>query len=311
MMRAIGSAGADASACCVQAAMNPHARAWALALVAWLAWRLGFFTVNQGPCTMRHSGHRFFRQGWRLWGLCFLFLGGCTSMPADEALTHNPPTQTSQPPVPQTLPLQFSAQDKSRWEAVLLPGKLRTLFTPELRGEKTALKAQAKSSASMLRQRLHIAPEKLGTLQFEWQVEQLIDGADMSQRDTEDSPVRLILVFDGDRSRFSAKNALLSELTHGLTGEPMPYATLMYVWCNACTPESVIVNPRTDRVRKLPLESGPAHLGQWRSYRRDIRADFEKAFGEAPGALLGLAIMTDTDNTRSTTRAWYGAVRLE
>jgi hypothetical protein len=52
-------------------------------------------------------------------------------------------------------------------------------------------------------------------------------------------------------------------------------------------------------------------VGQWLSYRRDIRADFEKAFGEPPGALLGLAIMTDSDNTRSSTRAWYGAIRLE
>jgi hypothetical protein len=52
-------------------------------------------------------------------------------------------------------------------------------------------------------------------------------------------------------------------------------------------------------------------VGQWLSYRRDIRADFEQAFGEPPGALLGLAIMTDTDNTRSTTRAWYGVIRLQ
>jgi hypothetical protein len=71
------------------------------------------------------------------------------------------------------------------------------------------------------------------------------------------------------------------------------------------------VNPRTDRIRKLAIESGPGQVGQWLNYRRDIRADFEKAFGEPPGALLGLAIMTDTDNTRSTTRAWYGAIRLE
>ena len=133
----------------------------------------------------------------------------------------------------------------------------------------------------------------------------------MRQRETEDSPVRLILVFEGDRQRFSAQNNLLSELTLSLTGEPLPYATLMYVWCNDCSAESVIVNPRTDRIRKLAIESGAGQVGQWLNYRRDIRADFEKAFGEPPGALLGLAIMTDTDNTRSTTRAWYGAIRLE
>jgi hypothetical protein len=148
-------------------------------------------------------------------------------------------------------------------------------------------------------------------LQFDWQVDQLIAEADMRRRDTEDSPVRLILVFEGDRQRFSPQNQLLSELTLSLTGEPLPYATLMYVWCNDCPIESVIVNPRTDRIRKMVVESGAGKVGQWLRYRRDIRADFEKAFGEPPGDLLGMAIMTDTDNTRSTTRAWYGPIRLE
>lgn len=233
-------------------------------------------------------------------------MGGCASTLHEKA----PPASATQP-VLRTLPLQFTAQDKVGWEFMALPGKVRTLFSLDKRGNKPALKAQARASASMLRQRLLIAPEKLGNVQFEWQVDKLIDGADMALRETEDSPVRLILVFEGDRGRFSAKNAMLSELTHSLTGEPLPYATLMYVWCNTCRPESVIINPRTDRIRKLAVESGPEHLGQWRSYQRNIRADFEKAFGEAPGALLGLAIMTDTDNTRSTAQAWYGAIRLD
>ena len=192
-----------------------------------------------------------------------------------------------------------------------MPGKLRTAYRLERQPQGYALQAQAESSASMLRQRLHIAPEQLGRVSFDWRVERLIPGADMLQRDTEDSPVRLILVFDGDRQQFTPKNAMLSELTHSLTGEHLPYATLMYVWCNQCPPESVIVNPRTDRIRKLAVESGTARVGEWLSYSRHIRADFEKAFGETPGALVGVALMTDTDNTRSTTRAWYGHVRLD
>jgi hypothetical protein len=51
-------------------------------------------------------------------------------------------------------------------------------------------------------------------------------------------------------------------------------------------------------------------LNQWLDYQRDIAADFEQAFGEPPGALRGIGIMTDTDNTRSETQAWYGPVTL-
>jgi hypothetical protein len=207
--------------------------------------------------------------------------------------------------------LHFSPPDKAKWEAVSLPGKLRTVFKLERHDQRMALSAHAQASASMLRQRLNVQPSQLGRLQFAWQIDNLMAQADMGERDSEDSPVRLILAFEGDRSRFSAKNAMLSDLTQALTGEPLPYATLMYVWCNRRPVESVIVNPRTDRVRKLVVESGGDHVKQWRQYRRDVRADFEKAFGETPGALVGIAIMTDSDNTRSDVRAWYGDIRFD
>ncbi len=207
--------------------------------------------------------------------------------------------------------LVFRAQDKAQWEPVTLPGKLRTAFRLQQRDQRPAVLAHAQSSASMLRQRLNIAPEHLGQLHFEWQVENLLPQADMSVREHEDSPVRLILAFEGDRNKFSAKNAMLSELTQALTGEAMPYATLMYVWSNKHPVDSVIINPRTDRVRKWVLESGSQHLNQWRHYQRDIRADFEKAFGEPPGQLVALAIMTDSDNTQGNVRAWYGNIRLD
>ena len=82
------------------------------------------------------------------------------------------------------------------------------------------------------------------------------------------------------------------------------------MWCNHDLPGSVLVNPRTGRIRKLDMESGPGHLSQWLDYDRDIRADFIKAFDEPPGALVAIGIMTDTDNTRSTAQACYGPVRL-
>lgn len=82
-----------------------------------------------------------------------------------------------------------------------------------------------------------------------------------------------------------------------LTGEEMPYATLMYVRCNAQARRRRARSPSIDRVRTLVLESGPARLRRWLDYERDVRVDFEKAFGEPPGALggVGIALMTDSD----------------
>jgi hypothetical protein len=197
----------------------------------------------------------------------------------------------------------------SPWTHQTFPGKRATQYRYERKNGRDAILVRAVSSASMLRQTVRIEPDRLGQLRFSWMVPALISAADLAQRDTDDSPVRIVLAFEGDRARFSAKDAALSELSEVLTGEPLPYATLMYVWSNRREPGSVIINPRTSRIRKLVMESGPERLLQWLDYERDVRADFIKAFGEAPGALLAIGIMTDTDNTRSEAQAWYGPVR--
>ena len=198
----------------------------------------------------------------------------------------------------------------ARWAHVGMPGKQATRFRYEVTDGRHAVVAEARSSASLLRKTVRVEARDLGHIRFSWKVPALIAGADMSLRDKDDSPVRIVLAFDGDRSRFSAKDSLLAELTRAITGEEMPYATLMYVWSNHKAVGDVIRNPRTDRVRKMVLESGGQSLGRWREYDRDIRADYERAFGEPPGALIGVAIMTDSDNTRSRARAWYGPVKL-
>lgn len=198
--------------------------------------------------------------------------------------------------------------DDSGWQHQAFPGKTATEFQPAHKLGRHAIAVRSESSASMLRQRVRIEPDRLGRLRFSWLVPALIASADMSSRDADDSPVRLILMFEGDRSRFSARDAALSDLSEALTGEPLPYATLMYVWSNHGASSPVIINPRTGRIRKLVMESGAGKLGQWLDYERDVRADFQQAFGEAPGAMVAIGIMTDTDNTRSLAQAWYGPI---
>ena len=226
-------------------------------------------------------------------------LAGCASAP--------PPVAEA---APSQLPLVFGAADKLRWQPLQLPGKLRTAFRLDQQAGRACVQAEAVGSASMLRHKLRVGAEQLGQLHFEWQVANLLEGADMTQRETEDSPVRVVLAFDGDRRQFSARNAMLSELTRAVTGEDMPYAMLMYVWSNDLPVGTVITNPRTDRIRKIVVESGPQRLRQWLRYERDIAADFGLAFGEPMGPLQSIAIMTDADNTQGRTQAWYGEIAL-
>ena len=241
---------------------------------------------------------------------CVTVLAACAGVETSSPVTSEDVNWTSASPAnPDSSTL--SAPHTITWQHCAFPGKKSTRYRAVRLDGRDAVLGESDSAASMLRQHLRIEPSELGKLGFSWKVPKMITGADMTQRDSDDSPVRVVLAFEGDRSKFSAKNAMLSELALALTGEPLPYATLMYVWGSHSAPESVLINTRTDRIRKVVIESGPARLDRWLDYERDIRADYQKAFGEAPGALVGIAIMTDSDNTRQKAKAWYGPLRLQ
>jgi hypothetical protein len=243
---------------------------------------------------------KHFVRAWRVLAPVLL-LAACAPMPSatPPGLADSPWALKSHGPAP-----------VQPWSHQTLPGKTPTQFQYVRIDGRDAIAVDAKSSASMLRNNLRIEPGDLGQLRFSWKVPALMDDADLATRDKDDAPVRLVLIFEGDRSRFSARDAALSELARALTGEELPYATLMYVWCNRRESGTVIPSPRTERIRKLVVESGRTHLNEWRDYERDIRADYRRVFGEEPGALVGMAIMTDSDNTRSRARAWYGPVTV-
>lgn len=236
--------------------------------------------------------------------LLALTLSGCAQLPSTPTATLGVPATT--------LANDTSANHpwRSGWSTFALPGKKLTRYEPGLIDGQPVLRAQSSASASMFRRSLRVPPGELGSVQFSWQVPQAITEADLSDRDREDSPVRVILSFDGNRSSLSAANQMLFELAEALTGEVPPYATLMYVWDNHAALESVIPGGRSDRIRKIVVDAGPHHLGAWRHHQRDVAADFRRAFGEEPGLLTGVAVMTDSDNTRSEATAFYGPLQL-
>ncbi len=199
----------------------------------------------------------------------------------------------------------------AEWQAFRLPGKRSTLYRWSEKDGRACWHARADRSASMWRREVHLGADQIGEVEFSWWVPQTIPTADMRQADTEDAPARVIFAFEGDEARLSPRNRMLFEMARALTGEPPPYATLMYVWANHTPENEVIVNPRLDRIRKLVVERGDAQLQRWRHYRRNLRDDFIRAFGEPPGALKGIALMTDSDNTGARAEAWYGDIRVQ
>jgi hypothetical protein len=88
---------------------------------------------------------------------------------------------------------------------------------------------------------------------------------------------------------------------------------LMYVWDAAAAVGSGHRQPaqRPHPQDRASTRGRGARQRQWRDHRRDLRADFRRAFGEEPGdPAVAVAVMTDADNTKSLARAWYGPIKV-
>jgi hypothetical protein len=197
------------------------------------------------------------------------------------------------------------------WQPLALPGKKLTRYSWTEKDGRPALEAASDRSASIWRKRLEPARVSIGEVNFSWWVQSLIPGANVSDIDHEDAVARVIFGFSGDVDKLPLRTRMKFELAQALTGELPPYATLMYVWDSKLPVGTVVINPRSDRIRKIVVDSGPAELRRWREHRRDLAADFRLAFGEAPGPLTSMAVMTDSDNSRASARTWYGPVELK
>jgi hypothetical protein len=197
------------------------------------------------------------------------------------------------------------------WQPLPLPGKKSTLYNWTEKDGRPALEAASDRSASIWRKRMEPALAAVGEVSFSWWAQGLIPDASVSDIDREDAVARVIFGFGGDVDRLPLRTRMKFELAQALTGEAPPYATLMYVWDSKLPVGTVVINPRSDRIRKIVVDSGPAELRRWRDHRRNLAADFRLAFGEEPGPLTSMAVMTDSDNNRASARTWYGVVDLK
>lgn len=175
---------------------------------------------------------------------------------------------------------------------------------------RTALHARADASASGIVRRLRVDSRALPLLAWTWKTSRLLDKGDIAKRAGDDFPARLYVNFDLDAASLTLAGRAELAVARMLYGPEVPAAVLCYVWDARAPAGSIAPSPYTGRVRLAVVESGPARLGRWLAYERDVAADYRRAFGAEPPVISGVVLMTDTDNTGERAETWYGDVEF-
>ncbi len=249
--------------------------------------------------------------------LCSAFaLGGCAGFGGDSVQNESGQTlNLDQLPAQDELP-KFSAETARNgmpngWNFYrIAPYKKNTVYRLENYQGKTVLSANSKTSASGLAVKLRPRSANNLWLKWDWKALGAMPNADNTQGLHDDAPLRIMVAFDGNKSKLPLKEKMTFELANLLSGQEMPYATLMYIWSGKSPIDTIITNTHTSRIKMIVVDSGWDNLGQWHHHQRDLAADYKRAYGEAPGEVIGIALLTDTDNTKSETQAFYGDIEL-
>jgi len=125
-------------------------------------------------------------------------------------------------------------------------------------------------------------------LSWTWKVTRLPAGGDVREAARDDQAAQLYVIFPRWPSPRTASDVI------------------GYVWDSRAPTGTRIKHPRADNVRIVVVESGPARLGEWRTYERNVAADYTALFGRQPPRVGKVAVMVDSNDTRGEAEALFG-----
>ena len=180
----------------------------------------------------------------------------------------------------------FADSGLAGWSAKIFKGETEYRIVED-DGQKV-LQARSQGTASGLVFEAEYEPQEYPILSWRWKVGNIIAKGDSRTKAGDDYAARIYVVFP---HWFFPKTK-----------------TLNYIWANRLPKGMVQANAFTGNAMMIAVESGGERVGEWLTERRDIVADYRRAFGEDPPHVGAIAIMTDTDNTGETAMAWYGDI---
>jgi hypothetical protein len=189
-------------------------------------------------------------------------------------------------------------------------GVPRTEFAPVTDEGRTVLRARANASMTAVVRSVRVAAAGRPQLSWSWKALRLPENSDLAVRAGDDFAARLYVAFDLRLGALPVGARIGVWLARLAYGDDVPAAALCYVWAANVPVGTFAASAFTDRVHMVVVESGTANLGRWREYRRDVVADYERAFGAPAPAVSGVAVASDADNTGSSAEAHFGDVRL-
>ena len=200
----------------------------------------------------------------------------------------------SGPPGPSTVWVETfasAASFRAEWTVKKWRGAVDLLF--ETSQGAPALDLVSRSSSWAFLRRVDVDLTRTPVLAWSWRVDAYPPSGDGRRAESDDEPAQVYVFFPGKGPAGRLQPRIL-----GYTWETVPEAGTFYH------------SPKNDGTRVFVLRSRRDGQGIWASEARDVAGDFERAFGESAPRPLAVCFQIDSDDTASTARSAFAALRF-
>ena len=181
----------------------------------------------------------------------------------------------------------FSAMGLDGWKNKSFQGE--TQYMLESEEQKTFLQAKSMQSASALYKKIKVDVHETPYLNWSWRVDQALPPLEEMKKSGDDYAARIYVVFKTGLTPLSAK-------------------ALNYVWSSNDPSEISWPNAFTEKAIMIPLRSNQDNTNTWHQEKVNIKENLLQHFKKLPKYINGVAIMTDTDNSKGVASASYGDI---
>jgi len=182
---------------------------------------------------------------------------------------------------------RFSEMNLDGWENKLFEGE--TQYSIKSEEENSYLYASSMQSASALYKKIKVNIHNTPYLNWRWRVDKALSGLNEKDKSGDDYAARIYVVFKTGYTRLSAK-------------------ALNYVWSSNGISDTYWPNAYTKKATMIPLRTNQDKTQTWKYEKVNIKEDLMKYFDKIPKHIDGIAIMTDTDNSKGVAGASYGDI---
>ncbi|MFZ1343261.1 DUF3047 domain-containing protein [Thiothrix eikelboomii] len=183
---------------------------------------------------------------------------------------------------------EFSARQLAAWDSKSFKGATQYQLVQD--GQRWVLSAKSQAAASGLTRKIKVDLTQTPFLNWSWRIDQPLPALNEQTKAGDDYAARLYVIVDGGLLVWNSK-----AVNYVWSGSSARGAT----WGNAYLPKNA---------QMLAVRGKQDKTGVWITEKRNVRADFQKLYGVDIQTIDGVALMTDSDNSKSEAAAKYGDI---